>query len=237
MLGEVKLKQLHDLIDGYSKEELIWINGYLSGIVANGKTNGSAHTNGNTPHNNASEARPDDPVGRLKTVSTKRISLAFGTETGNAKRLATQLATVAKKKGVNAKLVGLDQYRLADLPKEDYFFVVISTQGEGEPPIPAKKFYDHIHESSLDLSKLKYSVLALGDTSYPMFCKTGEDVDAQFSKFGAKQVVPLQKCDIDYEEDAQQWFEKVLNVLEEQPAVLPVTTVTTPTAKKGKKIL
>lgn len=220
MLGEVKLKQLHELIDGFSKEELIWINGYLSGIVANGKTNGVAHTNGQ----------------EVKTVSTKKISLAFGTETGNAKRLATQLAAVAKKKGVNAKLIGLDQYRLTDLPKEEYFFVVISTQGEGEPPIPAKKFYDHIHETSLDLSKLKYSVLALGDTSYPMFCKTGEDVDAQFSKFGAKQVVPLQKCDVDYEEDAQQWFEKVLNVLEEQPAsATPVTTITQPAAKKGKK--
>ncbi len=220
MLGEVKLKQLHELIDGYTKEELIWINGYLSGIVANGKTNGVAHTNGQ----------------EVKTVSTKKISLAFGTETGNAKRLATQLAAVAKKKGVNAKLIGLDQYRFTDLPKEEYFFVVISTQGEGEPPIPAKKFYDHIHEASLDLSKLKYSVLALGDTSYPMFCKTGEDVDAQFSKFGAKQVVPLQKCDVDYEEDAQQWFEKVINVLEEQPpSVAPVTTVTQPAAKKGKK--
>src|SRR5687768_11840500 len=220
MLGEVKLKQLHELIDGYTKEELIWINGYLSGIVANGKTNGAVHTNGQ----------------EVKTVSTKKISLAFGTETGNAKRLATQLAAVAKKKGVNAKLIGLDQYRLTDLPKEEYFFVVISTQGEGEPPIPAKKFYDHIHEASLDLSKLKYSVLALGDTSYPMFCKTGEDVDAQFSKFGAKQVVPLQKCDVDYEEDAQQWFEKVLNILEEQPAsATPVTTVAPPPAKKGKK--
>lgn len=224
MLGEARLKQLHELIDGYSKEELIWINGYLSGIVANGKTNGVAHANGN----------------EVKTVSTKKISLAFGTETGNAKRLATHLAAAAKKKGVNAKLVGLDQYRLTDLPKEDYFFVVISTQGEGEPPIPAKKFYDHIHESALDLSKLKYSVLALGDTSYPMFCKTGEDVDAQFSKFGAKRVVPLQKCDVEYEEDAQQWFEKVLSILEEQPATIPAaTTVTTAappaTKKTGKK--
>ena len=222
MLGEAKLKQLHELIDSYSKEELIWINGYLSGIVANGKTNGAIHVNGNGHE--------------VKTVSTKKISLAFGTETGNAKRLATHLAAVAKKKGVNAKLVGLDQYRLTDLPKEEYFFVVISTQGEGEPPIPAKKFYDHIHETSLDLSKLKYSVLALGDTSYPQYCKTGEDVDAQFSKFGAKRVVPLQKCDVEYEDDAQQWFEKVLSILEDQPATAPATVVAPLVPKKaGKK--
>ncbi|WP_276500925.1 diflavin oxidoreductase [Terrimonas pollutisoli] len=221
MLGEVKLKQLHELIDSYSKEELIWINGYLSGIVANGK----AHA---TPQVNGHEAKP---------VTTKKVTLAFGTETGNAKRLSTHLAAVAKKKGVNAKLIGLDQYRLTDLPKEDYFFVVISTQGEGEPPIPAKKFYDHIHESALDLSHLKFSVLALGDTSYPMFCKTGEDVDAQFSKFGAKRVVPLQKCDVDYEEDAQQWFDKVLAILDEQPAAAPAPVVAPAAAKKpaGKK--
>src|SRR5688572_21466356 len=222
MLEEIKLKKLHELIDGYTKEELIWINGYLAGIVSNGKPNGSVSAG----------------ITSAPAITTKKISLAFGTETGNAKRLATHLAAVAKKKGVNAKLVGLDQYRLTDLPKEDYFFVVISTQGEGEPPIPAKKFYDHIHQGSLDLSRLKYSVLALGDTSYPMYCKTGEDVDAQFSKFGARQVVPLQKCDVDYEEDAQLWFEKVLNILEEQPAAAtPVTTIAAPApaAKKGKK--
>ncbi len=221
MLGELKLKQLHELIDGYSKEELIWINGYLSGIVANGKANGVAHTNGHD----------------IKTVSTKKISLAFGTETGNAKRLATQLATVAKKKGVNAKLTDLSQYRLADLAKEEYFFVVISTQGEGEPPIPAKKFYDHIYENQLSLPNLKFSVLALGDSSYPMFCKTGEDVDEQFEKFGGKRVVPLQKCDVDYEDDALQWFDKVVSLLENQPAgATEIISTPTPVKKAtGKK--
>jgi len=224
MLGEGKLKQLHELIESYSHEELVWINGYLSGIVANRTTNGStAHTNGHD----------------VKTVSTKKISLVFGTETGNAKRLATHLATIAKKKGVNAKLADLSQYRLTDLSKEEYFFIVISTQGEGEPPIPAKKFYDHIHATELSLSNLKYSVLALGDTSYPMYCKTGEDVDARFEKFGAKRVVPLQKCDIDYDDDAEAWFEKVLMVVEAQtaaPAPAESAAVVKPAAKKaGKK--
>ena len=56
---------------------------------------------------------------------------------------------------------------------------MISTHGEGEPPLAAKKFYDHIHQNGFKLDKLKYSVLALGDTSYPLFCKTGEEVDEQ----------------------------------------------------------
>jgi sulfite reductase (NADPH) flavoprotein alpha-component len=50
----------------------------------------------------------------------------------------------AKSKGITPKLVSLDQYRLNDLQKEEYFFAIISTQGDGEPPAAAKKFYDHI---------------------------------------------------------------------------------------------
>jgi len=220
MIGELRLKELHEFFENYSKEELIWVNGYLSGLVNHSKVNGN---------NNVA-------VSGHKAVSSKKITLAFGTETGNSKKLATQLAAAGKKHGVNVKLTDLSQYRTTDLPKEDFFFVVISTQGEGEPPIPAKKFYDYVHENQLSLPNLKFSVLALGDTSYPMFCKTGEDVDAQFLKFGAKQVLPLQKCDVDYEEDAKLWFEKVLQVVENQTAVPLVPPAPTPAKKAtGKK--
>ena len=221
MIGDLRLKKLHEFFEDYSKEELIWVNGYLSGLVSNGKVNGNADTNGQDH----------------KAVSTKKITLAFGTETGNSKKLATQLAAAGKKHGVIVKLTDLSQYRVADLLKEEFFFVVISTQGEGEPPIPAKKFYDYIHENELSLPNLKFSVLALGDTSYPMFCKTGEDVDTRFKAFGAKEVVPIQKCDVDYEEDAQAWFNKVLQTVENQTAVAtvvaePAAAVKKPTGKK-----
>ncbi len=214
MIGEGRLKQLRQFLESYSQEELVWINGYLSGIVANRNTNGHE-----------------------TKQAVKKINLLFGTETGNSKRLATQLAGVAKKKGIHVKLTDLSQYRLADLSKEEYFFVVISTQGEGEPPIPAKKFYDHLQETTLSLPGLKYSVLALGDSSYPLFCKTGEEVDAKLEQFGGARVVPLQKCDVDYEEDAASWFDKVLAIVDQQTAVTPVPVAVKPVEKKatGKK--
>jgi sulfite reductase (NADPH) flavoprotein alpha-component len=228
MLEETRLKQLQDLISTSTKEELIWINGYLAGLVSNG------HNYDNMPAIEL-EKKNTGTVGK----AVKKISLVYGTETGNAKRLATHLAGEAKKKGVNAKLVGLDQYRVTDLSKEEYFFVVISTQGEGEPPLGAKKFYDQVHQRTASLPNIKYSVLALGDTSYPLYCKTGEDIDAQLQKLGATRVVPLQKCDIDYEEDAEKWFEQVLKVLNESVPVQLSTeqAAVKPTAKKpaGKK--
>jgi sulfite reductase (NADPH) flavoprotein alpha-component len=56
-------------------------------------------------------------------------------------------------------------------------------------------------------------VLALGDTAYPLFCKAGEDVDSQLHKLGGERFVSLQTCDTDYEEEAGNWFSKVLQKL------------------------
>ncbi|MBC7849094.1 MAG: flavodoxin domain-containing protein [Chitinophagaceae bacterium] len=221
MLTGHKLKTLQELIASSSKEELAWINGYLTGLVSNGQLIEDA--NGYS-------------VNTVPKI-TKKISLVYGTETGNAKKLTTSLAAVAKKKGINPKIISLDQYKLNDLEKEEYFFVVISTQGEGEPPNGAKKFYDYIHERELKLPNLKYSVLALGDTSYPLYCKTGEDVDAKFQEFGAQRVVEMQRCDVDYEQDAHTWFGKVLSLIEESTTVVPqVQPPPEPTKKAtGKK--
>ncbi|MGZ8537113.1 MAG: diflavin oxidoreductase, partial [Flavisolibacter sp.] len=130
----------------------------------------------------------------------------------------------------------LDQYRLTDLPKEEYFLTIVSTQGEGDPPATAKKFFDHIHNNGFKLDKLKYSVLALGDTSYPLFCKAGEDVDNQLHRLGAQRIASLQKCDTDYNEPAESWFAQVLEQLDSSS---PKTSVLSPSApvkiSSGKK--
>jgi len=225
MLTTPRLKTLQELLAGATKEELIWLSGYLAGVVA--QTGVASVPVGTLP------AAQEPEVPAKPTVS--KITIAYGTETGNSKKLATDFAARAKKKGINAKLVGLEQYRLTDLPKEEYFFTVISTQGDGEPPASAKKFYDHIHRESLQLSSLKYGVLALGDTSYPLFCKAGEDVDQQLQRMGGERIVNLQKCDTDYEVEAGSWFEGILQRLlsAAAPAVsAPATATRKPTGKK-----
>jgi sulfite reductase (NADPH) flavoprotein alpha-component len=215
MLAASKLKIIQDLIASSTKEELIWINGYLSGVLS------------------AGTEQSIEPVTSKPAIN--KITIAYGTETGNSKKLATNFAATAKKIGINAKLVSLDQYRLNDLAKEEYFFTIISTQGDGEPPAAAKKFYDHIHQNGFKVNHLKYGVLALGDTSYPLFCKAGEDVDAQLQKLGGERVVSLHKCDTDFESDAGNWFSQVLSKLNGNGA--SAAPVVTPgiTKKSGKK--
>jgi sulfite reductase (NADPH) flavoprotein alpha-component len=193
MLQESKLKTLLDFVGTLTRDERIWVNGYVSGLISDG------------------QAQPE--LSAVAKPVTGKITIAYGTETGNSKRLAGEFAAKAKKVGINAKVISLDQYRLNDIAKENYFLAIVSTHGEGEPPAAAKKFYDYIHQNNLELNKLKYGVLALGDTSYPLFATAGEEVDTRLNKLGGERIVPLQKCDVDYESDAEGWFAQVMSKL------------------------
>ena len=208
-----KKKQLTEFIDSLDKQEQTWIHGFLEGML-----------NGN---HSPESVRP-----RVSSEN-KKITVAYGTESGNSKKIANLFVSRAKQEGIHTKLVSLDQYRLTDLPKEEYFLTVISTQGEGEPPASAKKFYDHIHQNGFQLPKLKYGVLALGDTSYPMFCKAGEDVDHQLGNLGGERILEIQRCDVDFEQDAQSWMTHVIQKISGSLTTnQPVTTVKKPSGKK-----
>jgi len=208
MLPDPKMKIVQDLVANLSKEEIIWLNGYLSGVASLDRKQESTASN------------------------VRKITIAYGTETGNSKKLATSFAARAKKNGIQSKLVSLDQYRLSDLSKEEWFFTIISTQGEGEPPATAKKFYDHLHQENVSLSSVRYGVLALGDTAYPLFCKAGEDVDAQLQRLGAIRVMPLHKLDTDYEVEAENWITSLLDSFNTSAPAVPQVVQTSNTKTK-----
>ncbi|HSF45553.1 MAG TPA: flavodoxin domain-containing protein, partial [Chitinophagaceae bacterium] len=221
MIPAAKLNILQELIKTSSKEEIIWINGYLNGLVSS--SNGHSH------------------VETKKAV--KKISIVYGTETGNSKKLALDFASAAKKNAFAVKCTGLDQYRGEDISREEYLFIIISTHGEGEPPETARKFYDFLHTTQTKCPGLKYSVLALGDSSYPLFCKTGEDVDQQLQRLGATRIIPVQKCDVDYDQLASDWFHQVFERLNsefpvpnsELNGVHPQSEIRNPESKKHTK--
>ena len=230
MIPETKYQTLQDLIKSSTMEEIIWINGYLNGLIS-----GVANTNGQPTNGHAVN-------GHTAPVAVKKMTIAYGTETGNSKKLALEFTAAAKKAKLAVKCVALEQYKPEDLAKEEYFFVVISTQGEGEPPETAKKFIQYIEHFRGRLESLKFSVLALGDTSYPLFCKTGEDLDERFAALGAIRVIPIVKCDVDYDEPAENWFRQVeIEMKGSAPARngavgIVKTEVAAPAKKSAKKI-
>ena len=225
MLAELRLQSLNELVKGATRDELIWISGYFAAL--------------------AGQPIPEKFVKELAPAGSSALTgstIVYGTETGNSKKVAVDFSNRLKKQGIQSKIKSLEQYRLTDLSKESCLLVVVSTQGDGEPPAAAKKFYDHIQQNELSLSHLKYGVLALGDSSYPLFCKTGEDVDNRLNQLGAQRIIPIKKCDVDFESDATAWIDQLINaaIMSNGNAVAPQVAAKVATdakpAKAGKKI-
>lgn len=199
MLVEPKKDIFSQLIKEATHDELVWMNGFLAGLLD--QPGSSSNAAGNTQEKSA------------KGTSLDKLTILYASETGNAKSVATKLATSSKKNGIKTKLAAVEQYRIGDLAKEKNLLLAISTQGDGEPPISAVKFYHAVHEEQLKLPNLRFGVLALGDSSYPLFCQAGIDVDKQLELRGGKRIVPLQKCDTDYASIVDQWFESAVKLL------------------------
>jgi sulfite reductase alpha subunit-like flavoprotein len=83
----------------------------------------------------------------------------YGSQTGNAKRAAEHLARQARADGLAVRLVRADAYPTRELAAERLLYVVISTQGEGDPPDDAIGFADSRRPPRAPLPDLKYAVL------------------------------------------------------------------------------
>ena len=134
----------------------------------------------------------------------------YGTESGNSEKLADRTAKEAKKKGISAVVKNMADVKAADLAKHQNLMVVVSTWGDGEPPDGATAFYKEFMASEKKLPDLRFSVCALGDTSYEKFCQTGKDIDAKLEALGAQRVAPRVDCDVDYEDAFTDWLKATL---------------------------
>jgi flavodoxin len=77
----------------------------------------------------------------------------------------------------------MNDYAGRQLAQEQNLLVVVSTHGEGEPPVSAEELHQFLGgPRAPKLPNLKFSVLALGDTSYLHFCQTGKDFDERLAR-------------------------------------------------------
>ncbi|MDF3821132.1 flavodoxin domain-containing protein [Leptospira sp. 96542] len=209
MLSDEKRSKFLQLLKESTKDEWLWMSGYLSALTQV-PMNGSLDVSIQAPVSIESGAQSSH--GNLKAQPIQ-CSVVYGTETGNSKKIATDLTKKLKELGHSVKLKTTESYKAKDLKEEKYLFVVVSTHGDGEPPQAAKPFIQVLSEYKEKLSNLKFSVLALGDTSYPLFCQTGVDVDSALEKLGGLRIHELGKCDVDYDAVAKPWIGELLSKL------------------------
>ena len=196
MLSESKLSLLQQLVQNASTEEIIWTKGYLAGFLDKNLIKNTV------------------PSIENHTAVTVKPLIIYGTETGNSKKVASSLLANFKKNKIQAKAIDVFQFDIAKLEKENLVLFVMSTQGEGEFPQNAISFYESLKMSNLNLNKVSFAVLGLGDSSYPLFCNAGVLLDEVLLEKGANRLLPLVKADVDFAETVSIWESDLQEVLQ-----------------------
>ena len=140
-----------------------------------------------------------------------RVAVISASQTGNARKVAAELQQRLAAAGVNAVHTAAADYKPKNIAGEQLVLLVTSTQGEGEPPEEALSLYKLLSgKKAPKLSGLKFAVLGLGDSSYPMFCGAGKSFDELLAKLGGERLLERQDCDLEYQAEAAAWLDKIV---------------------------
>jgi len=199
-LDSAQTEKVQDALNGLTSAQLQWVSGYVAGLAAAQGTAQSAFIEPATDPDNT-------------------LTILYGSQTGNGRGVAEELEQKASANGFAVRLLSLADYKPANIKRESFVSLVISTHGEGDPPDDAELFHEFLLSDKVPkLESLKFTVLALGDSSYLNYCQTGRELDARLEELGAERIVPIVECDLDYEDSASRWSEDVLKVLPDELA-------------------
>jgi len=182
------MDQLDALVASLSTEQLQWASGYLAGRAA-----------------------IIDAVPLATADDAPRLTILYGSQTGNGRRVAEKLYRDVQARGSAAEMVSMADYPPSRLKREYLLAVIVSTHGEGDPPDDAIELHRFIGGRRVpSLPELRYAVLALGDSSYENFCQTGQDFDSALRDAGATALAPIAECDLDFGTAAADWSQTVM---------------------------
>jgi sulfite reductase (NADPH) flavoprotein alpha-component len=202
--NQEQVELLNRILPTLTESQKVWLSGYLAAVQ--------------------SFSIPGIPGAHLTTLPAqfseqtilKEITILYGSQTGNAKGLAKKSARTLEGIGFQVTVSSMSDFKTKKLKEVQNLLIVVSTHGEGDPPDSAFTFYEFLHSKRAPkLADLRFSVLALGDSSYEFFCQTGKEFDTRLEELGGTRLYPRFDCDVDYDEAAAEWLNGVLDSLSE----------------------
>ena len=174
----------------FSDGQRQWLTGFFAGLNSRLISSGSSSDKG-------SAAKP--------------LTILYGTQTGNAETLAQETAEKASEHGLQANVLGMDEIEATTLPSLERLLIITSTYGDGEMPDNAISLWNEVSaDDAPRMENTNFAVLALGDTSYDLFCQAGKDWEARLEGLGASKLTERVDCDLEFEEPFAQWVDEVL---------------------------
>ncbi|RBW68821.1 assimilatory sulfite reductase (NADPH) flavoprotein subunit [Bacillus taeanensis] len=211
--NEEQVELLNRLLPKLTESQKVWLTGYLA-AAQTGDVSGTAPVTAEAPLAQTTQASVEQIAKSIEKEISKEVTILYGSQTGNAQGLAEKSAKTLEEKGFQVTVSSMSDFKPKNLKKVENLLIVVSTHGEGDPPDNALTFHEFLHgKRAPKLDELRFSVLALGDTSYEFFCQTGKEFDQRLEELGGTRVYPRVDCDLDYDEPAAKWIQGVLDGL------------------------
>lgn len=119
------------------------------------------------------------------------LLVAYASQSGLAQRIASHTALALQQGGVAVRMTPLGELTPACLGAHRQALFVVSTHGEGDAPVAARRFDRHFCGTGEPrLEQLDYALLALGDTDYAdSYCAFGRRLDRALRERGARALL------------------------------------------------
>ncbi|ADE53374.1 sulfite reductase subunit alpha [Coraliomargarita akajimensis] len=188
----------------FSEDQRAWLNGFLAGLYSE------------APGGVATASAPAVPV-----------TILYGSQTGTSEALSKQAAKQMKAANCEPKVLDMGDVSLDELAALENVLIITSTYGEGEAPDNAMSLHEALMaDSAPSMAGVKYSVLGLGDSSYPDFCQCSKDFDSRLEALGAQRVAATVEVDGDPDDLFPQWIESVQGAFGDASAAPAVVEAT-----------
>jgi len=141
------------------------------------------------------------------------VLVMYGTETGYSKEVAGALCDALADRFA-PRLVNLVHHALVEWDKESTLLAVCSTSGDGDSPVDAREFIEHVPPG---VANVRFAVLAPGDKAYPNFCSAGHALASALAAKGARALLPVRELDGENPPAVDAWVRDVLAALPREP--------------------
>merc|ERR1719384_2735461 len=129
-------------------------------------------------------------------VAGDKVTVLYGSDTGNAEMVAKNFQFELKRRGLRAKVLAMNDVPVAELSESSQILAIVATAGQGDMPKSALKFWEEM-ETFLEtappdfLAETQFAVFGMGDSSYVFFNEAAKKVDDAFERLGATRIMQL----------------------------------------------
>ena len=138
------------------------------------------------------------------------IKVLVGSTYGNASQIAEDCTDQLQRLGHQVEY--LEQPTIEQvIANPEIILIITATIGQGEIPANLMPLYCQLKDRTPDFSKVRFGLIALGDSSYETFAEAGKLMNELMYDLGAKpagQALFIDRCEIpDPDEAAAEWID------------------------------